>query len=401
MTHAFIKNLAAEKPDNALKYALLITTLTVSIGVGILMFWMDKTNTEAASLAFAAAQDASIQGNAELALIKLDEAIQHKKQALYFYTKYVILMQQKKYHEAGINLEKAAQQEPGNAGYAFETGYFYIGQGADIQKGLAYLKKAKDLDPKNSDYTLIYGSTVAQYENMNAGINVLERLTKQDPYYSSVWNTLAALYSQVGQPEKALETRIQATQKFPNDAFHWYWLAHQYDQQDNKPKAVEAYKKSIALAPEWGTSAAYRIAALTGDKVPEQYRTIMEEHIPVVYRDTHAYIQASFNGHTGLFLLDTGATESALFKSFLTKNGIDIGENNPTAQYQTANGILSAPIIYSNVQIKTFNLKNMRVAVIPSPQVDEPFDGIIGMNVMKYFNVSMDNLRGTLIFSRK
>lgn len=392
---------ASRQHGLSMKRPLIISILVVTAIIVFGLFWMDKTNSEAADEAYAAAKDYIAEESYEEALEKLDEAIKHKDKSIFFYSKYKVLVAENKYNEAGINIDKAYQRESSNAAYAYEAGYFYLNQGQDGQKGLDYLRKAMELDPKNSDYRLTYGSTLAQFSRADEGIKVLEKLIEDDPNYYSVWNDLASLYNYEGHPDKELTTRLEAVRKFPNDAYHWFWLANTYDLQKKKAEAISAYRKSVALDPETGAHASYRIAALSGQKIPEKYREIVEDSIPVVYRNTHAYINASIDGHPGTFLLDTGATDSILYQRYLDRYGLESGDDSPTTQYETAGGIISAPVFYTDMKIGRFTIDNARIAVIPSPKLDKDTDGIIGMNVLKHFNMRMDNLRGTLLFSRK
>lgn len=375
-----------------------VISLLVIIGF---VFWVDRSNRALASEAYASAQDLIGQENYDQALVKLDEAIQYKDNAQYLYTKSKVLNAEGRYNEAGLDLEKAFEKDNKNAAYAFEVACFYLGRGGSWKKGIEYLERAVALDPKNSDYKLMYGSTLAQYGKLAQSIQVLEQLAQDDPNYYSVWNDLATDYGYDHHPEKELKIRLLAVKKFPKDAYHWYWLANTYDRQGQQELAVQAYRKSVALAPETGANAAYRIAKLTGSKVPEKYREIVEDSIPVVFRDTHAFIRAKIAGYQGLFLLDTGASDTILYQRFIDKHAFDIGTDNPTVQYETAGGMISAPIVYADARIGRFPLDNIRVAVIPSLQSEKDVDGIIGMNVLKNFDMKMDNLHGTLIFSQK
>jgi predicted Zn-dependent protease/predicted aspartyl protease len=388
------------KNSSVKKYTLIALAILVCAG-GTIFFQIDKACTEKADAAYAVAKDLVDQEDYDSALEKLDEAISQKRKSQFYHLKYQILQAQEKYNEAEISLEKAIENDPKNTYYLYQSAVFYCNRGADPDKGIERLKRIVSIEPKNSDYRLTYGATLAQFGKFEEGIKVLEQLLKEDPNYENVWNDLAAIYNYAGYPDKALKMRQEAVKRYPKSAGHWFWLGNIYDLQNNKSKAVEAYRKSIALEPESGGHAAYRIAQLTGSKVPEQYREIIEDGVPVVFRNTHAFVRAEVAGYTGVFLLDTGATDTILYERFLDKHQLDIGEDNPTTKYETAGGIISAPILYADIKIARFNIQNARVAVIDDPKQDKYSDGIIGMNVLKNFNVRLDNLKGRILLSRK
>jgi tetratricopeptide (TPR) repeat protein len=399
---SFEKELEYRSSKNqSVKKSILITGTIVAMIGGIIFYKVDQDSSEKANTAYAVAKDLIAQGDSESALNKLDEAIKQKQKSSFYYLKYQILDGQGNTNEAAINLDKAVEHDPKNTDYLYQSAMFYCNKGGNPEKGLERLKQLIQLEPKNSDYRLIYGSTLAQLGRFNDSIQVLETLVHDDPNYENAWNDLASIYTYAGYPDKSLKMRLHAVTRYPKSAFHWFWLGNIYDTQGNKSKAIEAYQKSIAFEPDSGAIAASRIALLSGKKMAEHYREIIEDSVPVLFKNSHAFVQAEIAGHTGLFLLDTGATDSVLFHRFFDKHHLAIGDDSPTTKYETAGGMISAPVFYSDIKMARFNIQNARVAVINDPSQNEDSDGIIGMNVLKNFNVKLDNLKGRVILSRK
>lgn len=354
-----------------------------------------------AEIAFAKAKDQIKLGDAPAALQALDEAIHFEENADYYYYKYLIHSHTEHPYEAEIDLKKAIERDPNNASYQYEEGLLANSNEEDAVKALPYFKKASELDPKNSDYRLYYASMLAETGKREDAIQILEKLSQEDPHYEAVWQELAAQYHEVNQPEQVLHVHQQAVKLFPEDSAHWYWLAIAYDKNGNQKEAVEAYQKVIELDPEAGTESAYRIAKLTGKPVAEKYREIVEDAVPVEFENGQALLYAKFEGSPGQFLLDTGATDSILYERFLKANQLEIPSDAPKARYQTANGIVSAPVSYGNLKLGRFELSNVRIAILKDPTIDKKTDGIIGMNVLRNFNLKIDNPHSRVILSRK
>ena len=265
------------------------------------------------------------------------------------------------------------------------------------------MKRLTEIEPKNSDAKLKYAYALSANNQLNEAVLVLEQILKDDPNYEVVYNDLAVMYKQVNQPEKALALRESSVKRYPDSAYHWFWLAKTYEDTKNKTKAVEAYKKSILLDPETGATAAYRLAKVTGTKIIEQYREQIEDAVPAFFdANSHAYVKMKINGHKGLFLVDTGATDSFLYKRFLKKYNLEIQGSQLIAHYETGNGLISVPVFYSDIEIGRFKLNNSRIGILEDGTAnDTRIDGIIGMGVLKNFNVKLDSRKMRMTLSTK
>ena len=108
------------------------------------------------------------------------------------------------------------------------------------------------------------------------------------------------------------------------------------------------------------------------------------------------------NGHKGLFLVDTGATDSFLYKRFLKKYNLEIQGSQLIAHYETGNGLISVPVFYSDIEIGRFKLNNSRIGILEDGTAnDTRIDGIIGMGVLKNFNVKLDSRKMRMTLSTK
>ncbi len=104
-------------------------------------------------------------------------------------------------------------------------------------------------------------------------------------------------------------------------------------------------------------------------------------------------VRATLDGSmTGLFLVDTGASLCVLSPAVARRLSLAPGGK---AQLQTANGIVTAPL----VRLRTVDVGGNRardVLAVVHAAVPPPLDGIIGLSFLDNFTYSVDPHRHTL-----
>ncbi|WP_066552218.1 retropepsin-like aspartic protease family protein [Croceicoccus bisphenolivorans] len=107
--------------------------------------------------------------------------------------------------------------------------------------------------------------------------------------------------------------------------------------------------------------------------VPEQIVDGEETHIPLA-RDGHYWIEAEVNGHPTRFLVDTGASLTAISPETAQAAGIEANEVLGTVRLETANG--SAPAQLTSIdtlETGTIAARDLRAVIAPTMN---------GMNVL-------------------
>jgi aspartyl protease family protein len=122
----------------------------------------------------------------------------------------------------------------------------------------------------------------------------------------------------------------------------------------------------------------------------------MEKHGHVVV------IQATLNNkRAAKFVVDTGASYTLISNALARELAIDLGPNSKTMPFQTANGLIHAPITnLDSIAVGGLEVRDMPAAVhdaIPDPQVA----GLLGLNFLSNFRMDIDTQKGMLHLEKK
>ena len=99
--------------------------------------------------------------------------------------------------------------------------------------------------------------------------------------------------------------------------------------------------------------------------------------------DNHYYVPGSINGHPVVFMLDTGATVTAIGARIARNAGIRAGESGQT---MTANGIGAYAKSEGNyLQVGAFTLSDVPVGVVLNQASADMV--LLGMDVLKRFRI--------------
>lgn len=136
---------------------------------------------------------------------------------------------------------------------------------------------------------------------------------------------------------------------------------------------------------------------------PERKPTPGKASIPLEKLGQVVVIQATLNNkQSGKFIVDTGASytmiSSALARDLLINTS---SQNQQTMPFQTANGLIQAPITnLDSIVVGGIEIKNLIAAVhdvVPDSQVA----GLLGLNFLSNFRMDIDTEKGFLHLERK
>ena len=132
-------------------------------------------------------------------------------------------------------------------------------------------------------------------------------------------------------------------------------------------------------------------------KEPQRRASVpMERHGQVVV------IQATLNNkRSAKFVVDTGASYTLISNALARDLAIDVGVNPKTLPFQTANGLIQAPVTnLESIAVGGMEIRNLPAAVhdaVPDPEVA----GLLGLNFLSNFRMDIDTQKGVLHLEKK
>ena len=124
--------------------------------------------------------------------------------------------------------------------------------------------------------------------------------------------------------------------------------------------------------------------------------------LPMERHGAVAMVQATLNNRrSAKFVVDTGASYTLISNAVASDLGINLGANPKTLPFQTANGLINAPIAnIESISIGGLEIRNLAIAIhdaVPDPQVA----GLLGLNFLSNFKMDIDTQKGMLHLEKK
>lgn len=124
--------------------------------------------------------------------------------------------------------------------------------------------------------------------------------------------------------------------------------------------------------------------------------------IPIERHGQVVVILATLNNkRSAKFVVDTGASYSLISNALARELSIDLGTNSKTMAFQTANGLINAPVTnLDSITVGGMEIRDLPTAVhdaVPDPQVA----GLLGLNFLSNFRMDIDTQKGVLHLERK
>ena len=113
-------------------------------------------------------------------------------------------------------------------------------------------------------------------------------------------------------------------------------------------------------------------------------------------------VEATLNNKTAAkFIVDTGASYTMISSATARELSIDAGQNGQTVPFQTANGLIQAPLIsLQSIIVGGMEINNLTAAIhdiIPDARVA----GLLGLNFLTNFRMDIDTQKGLLHLEKK
>jgi tetratricopeptide (TPR) repeat protein len=193
-----------------------------------------------------------------------------------------VLLRLDRQGEATIQANKAAALAPDKAAPLVTLTDIYMARGLAAKADEA-LAKAQKLEPDNVKVLERSAEMAAQSGKLDEGIDLYQKVLDKKPGSTEVMVAMADLYNRKKQPKKAEEILDQVVKLDPNNAYRTFYnlgvvIENRDDitEADNR-KAIEAFRKAIALKPDYAV--AHRdlaFALLHSGTKPEQIEATKE-----------------------------------------------------------------------------------------------------------------------------
>ncbi len=124
--------------------------------------------------------------------------------------------------------------------------------------------------------------------------------------------------------------------------------------------------------------------------------------IPLEKHGQVAIIQATLNNkRSAKFVVDTGASYTLISNALARELAIDVGPNPKTLPFQTANGLIQAPVTtLESITVGGMEIRNLPAAVHDA-LVDPQVAGLLGLNFLSNFRMDIDTQKGMLFLEKK
>jgi clan AA aspartic protease (TIGR02281 family) len=125
--------------------------------------------------------------------------------------------------------------------------------------------------------------------------------------------------------------------------------------------------------------------------------------IPIQRKGQVAVVRATLNSKASAsFVVDTGASYTMISRAMAKELEIDIeGKNLPAIPFQTANGVISAPVVtLESIDVGGMQVKDLTAAVYDAFP-DSSVSGLLGLNFLSHFRMDIDSKNELLHLEKK
>ncbi len=372
-----------------MKQSLLISSIIILGILGVLFGYSLHQNNLQMHKNYTEAQDAFRNSN----LVEAEKLLEGKPprdiSRDFYILKYNVQMNLNKLYQAEETCNELLKLDPKDAFSNYLLSLVYYNTG-DNEKTELYLKNSVKYAPENVDYKVALANFYTNVGKDDEAIKLFLELKDLIPGYEVAWATIASIYENRGDFENALKYRKEAAEKFKDNAYDLYMLAKLYSRMGDKQLAAEYYAKTAKIDINGNTDAKSKYFEITG-KPYHSAPQFISQSIPFESLNGLMIITAYVDGIPGRFLVDTGASTSLVYSSFVKNKNLP-AKTNIFGITQSANGTKSVvPIANFDIKIGTMEFKDLKTFIMPTE--NKAFDGIIGNDILQKVDYFADRQR--------
>ena len=167
---------------------------------------------------------------------------------------------------------------------------------------------------------------------------------------------------------------------------------------------VVHFTDNLHNIPETQRGNAGRIQSIEPPRVPQPAAPVApsKASIPFEKQGQVVIVEATLNKKTAAkFVVDTGASYTMISSAVAKELDIDTEQNRRTAPFQTANGVIQAPLVsLESITVGGMEIRNLTAAV-HDVLADSRVAGLLGLNFLSNFRMDIDTQKGVLHLEKK
>jgi aspartyl protease family protein len=166
---------------------------------------------------------------------------------------------------------------------------------------------------------------------------------------------------------------------------------------------VVHYTDNLHNVPEKQRGSAGRVRTTVSPRSPDPAPPeAVKASIPMERRGQVVVIEAMLNKkRPAKLVVDTGSSYTMISSATARELEIDLTRDPRSMPFQTANGVIEAPLArIDSITVGGMEIKNLIAAIhdaVPDPQVA----GLLGLNFLSNFRMDIDTQKGMLHLERK
>jgi clan AA aspartic protease (TIGR02281 family) len=156
--------------------------------------------------------------------------------------------------------------------------------------------------------------------------------------------------------------------------------------------------------PEKFRAGTNRIKAKESAPDPRALKSLSPDKasVPMQRKGDIVIVQATLNERAEVnFVVDTGASYTMISRATAKELSIDLNDKFPTMPFQTANGVVRAPLIkLESIDVGGLQIQDL-VAAVHDVFPDPSISGLLGLNFLSNFRLDIDTRGAVLHLERK
>lgn len=231
-----------------------------------------------------------------------------------------------------------------------------------------------------------------------AVITIADDIIRLEPFQDNGYFLRAVGRDRRGETRGAIDDYLTAIELFPEkqkiSSISYTSMARNYAKLGQFCDAASAVNSWVSINPVRNDNSQVRamIAEYTSKGNCDAGTSVGKEEVFARAGGNVVRLQATVNGVTGTFILDTGASFVALRQSFARKANVAV-DTSSSVQLHTANGIAQAHRgRAATIKVRSLSAKDVAVVVQSDDRgsYGPGVDGLLGMTFLSHFKISID-----------